>query len=112
MPAAIGARTFPMVWVRTSNRMVTGHNGSVLAQHDFRPFGEEVSGAPLAHDGFGGKERDAEKETSGAMALNYFGARHLHAAGGRFTGVDPIVNVEASLTNPQRWNRYSYFMAS
>ena len=38
----------------------------------------------------------------------YFGARYYGSRIGRFTTVDPKVNLKASTPNPQRWNRYSY----
>lgn len=55
---------------------------------------------------FTGKERDAE------TGLDYFGARYMAAAQGRFTSPDPVnhpsgsKNPAAFLTNPQRWNGY------
>jgi RHS repeat-associated protein len=51
---------------------------------------------------FAGKERDAE------TGLDDFGARYLRPESARFTTVDPVMNVEAALLDPQRWNRYSY----
>jgi RHS repeat-associated protein len=53
---------------------------------------------------FTGKERDAETE------LHYFGARYYRSVWGRFTSVDPVMNREAALRDPQRWNRYSYVL--
>lgn len=58
-----------------------------------------------------GKERDAE------TGLDYFGARYMSAAQGRFTSPDPhnIISEASSeeefasyLPNPQNWNRYAY----
>lgn len=60
---------------------------------------------------FSGKERDGE------TGLDYFGARYMSAAQGRFTSPDPHnIITEASgeeefasfLSNPQNWNRYAY----
>jgi RHS repeat-associated protein len=48
-----------------------------------------------------GKERDAE------TGLDYFGARYLSSAQGRFTSPDPLLN-SGRPDNPQSWNRYSY----
>lgn len=42
------------------------------------------------------------------MALDYFGARYLHSATGRFTSVDPLVAADAALVDPQLWNRFAY----
>lgn len=50
---------------------------------------------------FSGKERDAES------GLDYFGARYLSGAQGRFTTVDPLM-ASAHASDPQTWNRYTY----
>jgi len=42
-----------------------------------------------------------------ATGLDYFGARYLSAAQGRFTSPDPH-NEGAQLVDPQSWNMYSY----
>jgi RHS repeat-associated protein len=89
--------------------MVTGHQGAVVARHDYQPFGVEVSPPPSeARVRFAGKEHDEETGGSGWQALDYFGARYLHSASGRFTGVDPVVVAEQATSNPQLWNRYPY----
>ena len=49
---------------------------------------------------FTGKERDAE------TGLDYFGARYMSSAQGRFTSPDLPANYLVSL--PQSWNKYSY----
>ena len=49
-----------------------------------------------------GKERDAES------GLDYFGARYLGSALGRFTSPDPISGTVLRTLNPQRWNMYAY----
>ncbi|WP_031495434.1 RHS repeat-associated core domain-containing protein [Bryobacter aggregatus] len=48
-----------------------------------------------------GKERDAE------TGLDYFGARYMSSAQGRFTSPDPLLN-SGRPDNPQSWNRYTY----
>ena len=48
-----------------------------------------------------GKERDPE------TGLDYFGARYMSAAQGRFTTPDPLM-ASAKASNPQTWNRYAY----
>ena len=50
---------------------------------------------------FTGKERDAE------TGLDFFGARYMSSAQGRFTSPDSKQS-SAKLDNPQSWNRYSY----
>lgn len=50
---------------------------------------------------FTGKERDGE------TGLDYFGARYMSAAQGRFTSPDPLLS-SAHIASPQSWNRYAY----
>ena len=73
---------------------------------------------------FTGKERDAELASSAMQGLDYFGARYMSAAQGRFTSADSYevvvrknqgktVQEQASLlnsfiSNPQAWNKYAY----
>jgi RHS repeat-associated protein len=86
-----------------SVRAVTNESGQVLRRHDYHPFGHG-DGVPTGTDPlrFTGKERDAD------TGLDYFGARYYASRTGRFTTVDPLMNTEAALTDPQRWNRYAY----
>jgi len=51
---------------------------------------------------FTSKERDAE------TGLDYFGARYMSSAQGRFTSPDPIHFQAAMLVDPQRFNLYAY----
>lgn len=51
--------------------------------------------------GFTGKDRDGE------TGLDYFGARYMSAAQGRFTSADPLLN-SGRPDYPQSWNRYAY----
>jgi RHS repeat-associated protein len=87
-----------------------------VAFHDYLPFGEEIQagigGRSALYDladpkqKFTGKERDVE------TGLDYFGARYLSSAQGRFTSPDwsekPQAIPYADLTNPQTLNLYSY----
>jgi len=93
-----------------STRMVMDESGAVKARHDYFPWGEELLTASRtgalgyqANDGvsqkFTGKERDAE------TGLDYFGARYLSAAQGRFTSPDPLPGWRK---DPQSWNMYAY----
>jgi RHS repeat-associated protein len=78
----------------------------VATRHDVMPFGEEVAAQPWPAYRFlfTGKERDFE------TGQDYFGARYYRANIGRFTTVDPELNIEGSLINPQKWNRYAYVL--
>jgi RHS repeat-associated protein len=52
------------------------------------------------------KERDAE------TGLDFFQARYMSSAQGRFSSPDPLGNFVAAPTNPQSWNLYSYALNS
>jgi RHS repeat-associated protein len=92
--------------------MTTNASGGCLQLHDYLPFGEDTinalggrTGCYGTSDGvtekFTGKERDAES------GLDFFGARYMSAAQGRFTSPDPD-NYDARLGVPQSWNMYNY----
>jgi len=51
---------------------------------------------------FTGKERDAE------TGLDYFEARYLSGAQGRFTSADPLGAAAGKEGDPQSWNLYAY----
>ncbi len=51
---------------------------------------------------FSGKERD------GDTGLDYFGARYYGYSSYRFISVDPVLDREEAISNPQLWNLYSY----
>ena len=97
-----------------STRLTTDGAGVVPTCYDYLPFGQELTAGTDARPGpcfasapdvlnvkFTSKERDAE------TGLDYFGARYLSSAQGRFTSPDPLL-ISARLENPQSWNRYSY----
>jgi RHS repeat-associated protein len=78
---------------------------------DYLPFGQEIptswGRANYQADAnqtikFTGKERDAE------TGLDYFGARYMAGAQGRFTSPDPTFLKLNKLFSPQRWNLYTY----
>jgi len=86
-----------------SVRLMTDASGQVIRRYDYWPFGERWPG-PDAPDQrqFAGKERDVE------TGFDYVGARYYASGNGRFTTVDPMLDVEQALVDPQRWNRYTY----
>lgn len=89
-----------------SVRMVTGHGGVVLERHDYRPFGEELGGR-TSLSAFAGGQKDGETATTASLPMDYFGARHLQGALGRFAAVDPG-HVNGNLSDAQSWNGYAY----
>jgi RHS repeat-associated protein len=86
-----------------SVRVVTDAAGSVFARFDFTPFGEEVNPVSSSEGRrFTGQERESE------TGLDYFGARYYASQSGRMTTVDPVLDLDQALLDPQRWNRYAY----
>jgi RHS repeat-associated protein len=83
--------------------MTTDENGQVVEDYDYLPFGEPW-GTPQVPEarGFAGKERDP------AGSLDYFGARYYASGSGRFTTVDPYLDLQKAFVDPQQWNRYTY----
>ena len=95
-----------------STRLVTDGTTSVK-RIDYFPFGGELTAGDTAYrtsgalftsgltptQKFTGKERDAE------TGLDYFGARYLASAQGRFVTPDGA-NGPFDRANPQSWNRY------
>jgi RHS repeat-associated protein len=65
-------------------------------------FGKEAVDIDDTSQKFTGKERDAE------TGLDFFGARYMSAAQGRFTSPDPVYFQKEMLTDPQRFNLYAY----
>jgi RHS repeat-associated protein len=104
-----------------STRLLTDNSGNVAERIDYLPFGEGLSGVngrsskhPAFNAGafpadptdgqsvkFTSKERDAE------TGLDYFLARYMSSAQGRFTSPDPLME-SADPAFPQTWNRYAY----
>jgi RHS repeat-associated protein len=98
-------------------------SGNPVSRYDYVPFGQEIpSGTDGRGAGYGpgvypsapdvqdrkftGKEQDAE------TGLDYFGARYLSSAQGRFTSPDWSANPQpvpfANPSDPQSLNLYSY----
>jgi RHS repeat-associated protein len=86
-----------------SVRAITDANGQVVARYDYLPFGEPLPGSPPPDTRqFAGKERDTD------TGFDYFGARFYESVSGRFTTIDPVLDVDHALVNPQLWSRYSH----
>jgi RHS repeat-associated protein len=105
-------------------------SGSVVARHDYMPFGEEISSSQrtsaVGYSGdsvrkqFTGYERDSETNLDSA------GSRMYAKDAGRFTSTDPYTIVlqkekgknakekrralEGYIMNPQVWDRYAYVL--
>ena len=96
-----------------STRLATPINNGTVGtpnRSDYLPFGQEIPAtwnrSNYVADSsqrikFTSKERDSE------TGLDFFGARYMSSAQGRFTSPDPSANGVA-LQDPQSWNLYSY----
>jgi len=89
-----------------SVRMITDATGAIVARYDYRPFGEEWPQQPPTQNPdtrqFTGAERDVETQ------LDHLGVRSYRFSSGRFLTIDPLLDIEEALLNPQLWNRYAY----
>jgi RHS repeat-associated protein len=82
------------------------------------PFGMTVPGHRNGRAGLDGYARDRAsrvqftgQERDGETGLDYFGARYLAGAPGRFTSPDPL-GASGKASSPQTWNRYAYSLNS
>lgn len=91
-------------------KLVTGNGGVKLGIHAYYPFGNELNlglgEAATERLKFTGHERD-DNGTYG-NSLDYMHARYYSPLSGAFSSIDPSLDVEKAIYEPQRWNRYSY----
>jgi RHS repeat-associated protein len=88
-----------------TTRLVTDETGNVVYSAAYGPYGDVQKLWMNTYDPkmkFSGKEREVFGN------LDYFGARYYNNTQYRFLSVDPIINKEEALVNPQLWNLYSY----
>lgn len=95
-------------------RAITNNQGTVIARHDYLPFGEDVLtnvGMRGSVPGYGGTEASRKKyaamESDEATGLSHTLWRKYDALSGRWTGPDPYGG-SMSLADPQSFNRYTY----
>ena len=88
-----------------STRIITDSTGTVVYSAQFDPYGglqKQWVNTYNPSVKFSGKERESRSE------LDYFGARYYDHGRYRFISVDPMINKNEALANPQLWNLYSY----
>jgi len=119
VPEEGGRRHFHLDHLGTP-RLVTGDGGARIAEHDYYPFGVEITPVPQettvsGYDReepmkFTGHLRDFNSGTSSDNANynDFMHARNTVPQWGRFLSVDSVINVEGATETPQKWNRYSY----
>jgi len=93
-----------------SPRLITDDLKRQIAAQTFLPFGEELqatfaNGASIKK--FTSHERDSDVGLTGTN-LDYMHARYYNGLTGRFMSIDPVLDAEKAVTEPQRWNRYTY----
>ena len=109
-PVVTPGRTYLTGDALGSTRLVTKSGGDaatiVSSRHDYLPFGEEIARGT----GFGGgpTQKFTGKERDGETGLDYFGARYMAAAQGRFTSPDPVKISGQRVLDPQQWNQFAY----
>jgi RHS repeat-associated protein len=106
-----------------STRMVTNsaNPATVLARYDYAPFGEELTagidgrGAPYSANQYptmnsdGTGEKFTSKERDAESGLDFFGARYMSAAQGRWTSPDLVNLTDDRILNPANTiNKYIY----
>jgi len=84
-------------------RLITGNGGTKISEHQYYPFGLETTSPfqDAERRKFTGHERDASN-------LDYLHARYYTPQWGRFLSVDPELDLQKALSEPQLWNRYTY----
>ena len=108
LPPPLATTTTAMRYYHTdplgSVRAITDANGDQVERRDYYAFGDSqpLQGNPIR---FTGKELDVPN-----VGLTYFGARYYSHVDARFTTVDPLTDVGASIVDPQQWNRYAYVL--
>jgi RHS repeat-associated protein len=88
-----------------STRIVTDSAGTVVSSSLYDPYGgvqKQWVNTYQPSLKFSGKERE------GISELDYFGARYYGHRQYRFLSVDPEINKDEAMGNPQLWNLYAY----
>jgi RHS repeat-associated protein len=103
--------------VQGSTRAVLNNNGSsstIVARHDYLPFGEELgsgTGLRSGTQGYGVADTNRQKygmtERDDATGLDHTSWRKYENASGRWTSPDPYSS-SMTITSPQSFNRYAY----
>ena len=111
--AGVAGRNYVFADHLGSTRMMVDGTGAVKGWWDFAPYGEEIPASVGARSGvsgfayagqspsmmFTGQVRDRLGDGSGS-GLDYFGARYMSSAQGRFTSPDPPL-LDQHIADPQ-----------
>lgn len=92
-------------------RLITDDSGVRIGLHAYRAFGNERTNATPQESAsmkFTGHERDSDPLGLLSNDTDYMHARYYGANLGRFLSVDPVLEADRTMHNPQLWNRYAY----
>jgi RHS repeat-associated protein len=103
-------RNYVLTDAQGSARTVMSNNGSVIARHDYLPFGEEISsGLRGSGLGYGATDNNRQKygltERDDATGLDHTWWRKYENLSGRWTSPDPL---SGGIGDPQSFNGYNY----
>jgi RHS repeat-associated protein len=88
-----------------STRVVLDETADIVHSSAYGPYGQALDNITTTYEPklkFSGKERE------GYSDLDYFGGRYYDHQSFRFNSVDPVINKDEALVNPQLWNLYAY----
>jgi RHS repeat-associated protein len=105
-----GTTNYVLTDAQGSARTVMSNNGSVIARHDYLPFGEEISsGLRGSGLGYGATDNNRQKygltERDDTTGLDHTWWRKYENLSGRWTSPDPL---SGSIGDPQSFNGYNY----
>jgi RHS repeat-associated protein len=115
--ASSSALKYVLTDAQGSTRAITNNSGgssSVIARHDYLPFGEEIAagvGLRTSGQGYGATDTNRWKygltERDDTTGLDHTWWRKYEDFSGRWTSPDPY-NGSMAAANPQSFNKYSY----
>lgn len=110
--AGASALRYVLTDAQGSTRAVLNSNGTVMARHDYLPFGEEIAvgiGLRSSGQGYGATDPNRQKygltERDGTTGLDHTWWRKYENVSGRWTSPDPL---RGTIGAPQSFNAYTY----
>jgi RHS repeat-associated protein len=110
--AGASALRYVLTDAQGSTRAILNSNSTVMARHDYLPFGEEIGagiGLRSSGQGFGATDTNRQKygltERDATTGLDHTWWRKYENLGGRWTSPDPLRGIIGA---PQSFNAYNY----
>jgi RHS repeat-associated protein len=111
---ALGGTQYAFTDAQGTPRTVTNNQGTVIARHDYLPFGEDIPnnvGLRASTSGYGGIDaarlKYAAMENDEATGMSHTLWRKYDCLSARWTSPDPYGG-SMTLSEPQSFNRYIY----